>query len=64
KQNAHLNQGGCLGCHGIAQTQSGFDFSFLYFSRTSGFTPEVLGLPSDDKRAATANKYTLMLNPQ
>ena len=63
-QGGHvLNQGGCLGCHGIAQTGSGFDFSFLYFSRTSGFSPEVAGLPSDDLRATQAEKYMMMLNP-
>ena len=39
--------GGCQGCHGIAQTQNGFDFSFLFFGANGGgFSPDTLGLPS------------------
>jgi hypothetical protein len=54
--DAHTGQnysmGGCQGCHGIAQTQNGFDFSFLYFgSGGSGFPAETRGLPT---KAVTA----------
>lgn len=49
--DAHTGQnysmGGCQGCHGIAQTQNGFDFSFLFFGAAGGgFSPETVGLPS------------------
>jgi hypothetical protein len=45
-QNKMTSSGGCQGCHGIAQTQDGFDFSFLYFgSAGGGFNPDVLGVP-------------------
>ena len=57
-----FNQGGCQGCHGIAQTGSGFDFSFLYFNRTSGFSPEVHGLTSAELTKAKSDKYRKMLN--
>lgn len=41
------SSGGCQGCHGIAQTQNGFDFSFLFFGAAGGgFSPETKGLPS------------------
>ncbi|HWZ44525.1 MAG TPA: hypothetical protein VNW97_13705 [Candidatus Saccharimonadales bacterium] len=41
------SSGGCQGCHGIAQTQNGFDFSFLFFgSAGGGFNPDVVGLPT------------------
>ena len=37
--------GGCQGCHGVAQTQNGFDFSFLFFGADGGgFSPDTLGL--------------------
>lgn len=40
------SSGGCQGCHGVAQTQNGFDFSFLFFGvNGGGFTPETAGLP-------------------
>jgi hypothetical protein len=38
--------GGCQGCHGIAQTQQGSDFSFLFAGvGGDGFTPDAIGLP-------------------
>ena len=38
--------GGCQGCHGVSQTQNGFDFSFLFFGADGGgFSPDTLGLP-------------------
>jgi hypothetical protein len=41
------SMGGCQGCHGVAQTQNGSDFSFLYFgSAGNGFAPEARGLPN------------------
>jgi hypothetical protein len=40
--------GGCQGCHGIAQTQQGTDFSFLFAGVAgNGFTPDALGLPAN-----------------
>ncbi|WEK00803.1 MAG: hypothetical protein P0Y59_03645 [Candidatus Sphingomonas phytovorans] len=52
------SSGGCQGCHGIAQTQNGFDFSFLFFGVAGGgFSPETAGLPSPQLAAARlANK--------
>lgn len=38
--------GGCQGCHGVAQTQEGSDFSFLFDGTVGyGFTPDAVGLP-------------------
>jgi len=55
------SSGGCQGCHGIAQTQNGFDFSFLFFGAAGGgFSPETAGLPSKAVAAARlANKKYL-----
>ena len=52
------SSGGCQGCHGVAQTQNGFDFSFLFFGVAGGgFSPETAGLPSPQLAAARlANK--------
>lgn len=45
--NTNYQMGGCQGCHGIAQTQNGFDFSFLFFGvNGGGFSPETIGLPA------------------
>jgi hypothetical protein len=44
--NVMTSSGGCQGCHGIAQTQHGFDFSFLFFGfYGGGFSPETTGVP-------------------
>jgi len=44
--------GGCQGCHGIAQTQNGFDFSFLFFGAAGGaFSPETVGLSTSEVAA-------------
>ena len=55
------SSGGCQGCHGVAQTQNGFDFSFLFFGAAGGgFSPETAGLPSKPIAAARlANKKYL-----
>jgi hypothetical protein len=45
--------GGCQGCHGVAQTQKGFDFSFLFFGMNgSGFGPDAGGLTTAEQAAA------------
>jgi mono/diheme cytochrome c family protein len=52
--------GGCQGCHGVAQTQNGFDFSFLFFGRNGGgFSPETIGLPLTPTAAAAGAKHPL-----
>jgi len=46
------SSGGCQGCHGVAQTQNGFDFSFLFFGVAGGgFSPETTGLTSKSAAA-------------
>jgi hypothetical protein len=41
--NAGFSMGGCQGCHGVAQTQAGTDFSFLFGARDGkGFSPDVV----------------------
>jgi hypothetical protein len=46
------SSGGCQGCHGVAQTRNGFDFSFLFFGAGGGgFSPETVGLTSPDVAA-------------
>jgi hypothetical protein len=52
--------GGCQGCHGIAQTQNGFDFSFLFFGvNGNGFSPDAIGLPPPPmlKKQLVKRKY-------
>jgi hypothetical protein len=52
--------GGCQGCHGVAQTHDGFDFSFLFFGKNgSGFGPDAGGITTAEQAAArlAARKY-------
>lgn len=54
------SMGGCQGCHGIAQTQNGFDFSFLFFGAGGGgFSPETVGIvpPAAGQVRLQAKKY-------
>lgn len=45
--------GGCQGCHGVAQTQVGSGFSFLFAgSGGNGSAPETIGLPPPATSAA------------
>jgi hypothetical protein len=51
-------QGGCMGCHGVAQTRNGFDFSFLFFGADGiGFSPDVVGVVSDTAAADRIDRY-------
>jgi len=59
---AQVSMGGCQGCHGIAQTQNGFDFSFLFFGvGGGGFSPETAGIisPAMAQARAARKKYLL-----
>ncbi|MES2058244.1 MAG: exo-alpha-sialidase [Pseudomonadota bacterium] len=54
------SMGGCQGCHGIAQTRDGFDFSFLFFGAGGGgFSPEAVGIvpPAAGQARLRAKKY-------
>lgn len=56
----NFSMGGCQGCHGVAQTQNGFDFSFLFFGAGGGgFSPETVGIVSPTMAAArmAAKRY-------
>jgi hypothetical protein len=56
----NFSMGGCQGCHGVAQTQNGFDFSFLFFGAGGGgFSPETVGIVSPKVAATrmTAKRY-------
>ena len=45
QDNQTFSVGGCQGCHGVAQTQVGTDFSFLFGGRNgTGFSPDTEGL--------------------
>jgi hypothetical protein len=47
------SSGGCQGCHGVAQTQKGFDFSFLFFGKNGyGFAPDAGGITTPKAAAA------------
>jgi hypothetical protein len=47
------SSGGCQGCHGIAQTHDGFDFSFLFFGKNGGgFSPDAAGVTTPAAAAA------------
>jgi hypothetical protein len=47
QDNQVFSAGGCMGCHGVAQTRSGLDFSFLLFGADGiGFSPDTIGVPS------------------
>jgi hypothetical protein len=48
----YYSGGGCQGCHGVAQTQSGFGFSFLFGgAKGVGFSPEAAGLATAQSSA-------------
>jgi hypothetical protein len=52
--------GGCQGCHGIAQTAAGFDFSFLYGARDGkGFSPDTVGEVSAETQQKRASRNIL-----
>ncbi|WP_143754951.1 exo-alpha-sialidase [Caulobacter sp. BP25] len=58
----NFSMGGCQGCHGVAQTQNGFDFSFLFFGAGGGgFSPETVGIVPPTMAAArmAAKRYML-----
>ncbi len=51
-------QGGCMGCHGVALTRNGFDFSFLFFGVDGiGFSPDVTGVVSDTAAGDRIDRY-------
>ena len=69
-----LTMGGCMGCHGIAQSQLKQGFSFLFdaikppkvkphipnFVEPTGFrNPETVGLPDPHTMVERARKYAL-----
>lgn len=59
KQDGHFfSVGGCQGCHGVAQTQNGFDFNFLFFgTKGAGFNPDPRGEFQDEEMSAMDAKY-------
>lgn len=74
-----LTMGGCMGCHGIAQSQLKQGFSFLFdaikppeakphtpnFVEPTGFrNPETVGLPDPRTMRARAQKYSLGFQSQ
>jgi len=57
--------GGCQGCHGVAQTKAGFDFSFLFGAQNgNGFTPDTSGVKSQDVMLRRLARYSLLLEPE
>lgn len=58
QSNDKFSMGGCQGCHGVAQTNFNFGFSFLFFGKGgAGFTPDTVGAQSADAMAARMKKY-------
>ena len=56
--NHYFSVGGCQGCHGVAQTQNGFDFNFLFFgTKGGGFNPDTTGLKDEEEMSAMDAKY-------
>ena len=56
--NAKFSVGGCQGCHGVAQTQNNFDFSFLYFAaKGNGFNPDTSGSKETVVMQTRSKKY-------
>jgi hypothetical protein len=54
--------GGCMGCHGVAQTRNGLDFSFLFFGSDGiGFAPDTVGIVSDLHARARLYRYAGLL---
>ena len=50
QNNTEFAMGGCQGCHGVAQTANGSDFSFLFFGvNGGGFQVDTLGIQSSDE---------------
>jgi len=58
QDNQTFSVGGCQGCHGVAQTQVGTDFSFLFGAREGvGYSPDTEGLKTDDVLLERAASY-------
>ncbi|MBL8658804.1 MAG: hypothetical protein JNM75_03500 [Rhodospirillales bacterium] len=58
QDNQNFSVGGCQGCHGVAQTQVGTDFSFLFGARGgTGFSPDTAGLKDEPTLLERANSY-------
>ena len=56
--NAKFSVGGCQGCHGVAQTQNNFDFSFLFFgAKGNGFNPDTSGSKETVVMQTRSKKY-------
>ncbi len=57
--NSQFAMGGCQGCHGVAQTGTGSDFSFLFFGvNGGGFQVDTLGIQSAEEMQRMHDSYT------
>ena len=60
-QDAFVSGGGCIGCHGIAQTLIGQDFSYLLGRRDgAGFSPQTVGLKDEETQQDRIDQFPLL----
>ena len=60
QDGAMFSHGGCQGCHGVAQTQAGSDFSFLFGGDDGkGFTPDTSGVKTPAVMLRRLERYSL-----
>lgn len=58
QDNQNFSVGGCQGCHGVAQTQVGTDFSFLFGARNgTGYSPDTTGVKDQAVLSERAESY-------
>lgn len=65
QRGARFSNGGCQGCHGVAQTQAGSDFSFLFGGKQgNGFTPDTSGVKTQAIMLKRLERYSLLFTDQ
>ncbi len=63
QNNRKFSQGGCQGCHGVAQTQAGSDFSFLFAGKNGkGFHVDTSGVKTQDAMLERLKRYSLLFS--
>lgn len=63
QHNRKFSQGGCQGCHGVAQTQAGSDFSFLFGGKNgNGFSVDTSGVKTQEAMLERLKRYSLLFS--
>jgi hypothetical protein len=62
--NLAVNMGGCMGCHGTAQSALGADFSFILGASSTPFRTTLPETPDADSTALAAQRYHALFESQ